>query len=70
LTEQGNRILQESIQARQGWLNQLADLFTPAEQEQLNSALQLLIEKSKLLGEDDADLPNLRTLVDLQEKKL
>lgn len=70
LTEIGNHILQESIKARQGWLNQLAELFTLDEQEQINFVLQLLIEKSKLLGEDDADLPNIRALVDLQEKKL
>jgi len=70
LTEQGNRILQDSIQARQGWLNQLAALFTPAEQEQLHQALQLLIEKSKLLGEDDADLTGFRALMDLQKKSL
>ncbi|MGB9640154.1 MAG: MarR family winged helix-turn-helix transcriptional regulator [Anaerolineales bacterium] len=55
LTDSGNRLLQESIQARQGWLNQLAACFSPVEQEQINQALQLLIEKSKLLGEDEAE---------------
>lgn len=49
LTEAGERIVQESMAARQSWLDRLADKLTPAEQEQVNHSLQLLIEKAETL---------------------
>lgn len=45
LTEKGLRTLQESIQARQSWVDGLARLLTPAEQKQVTAALSLLVEK-------------------------
>lgn len=54
LTPAGEQIVRDSIAARQGWLDRLAELLTPAEQEQVNAALQLLIAKTALL---DADTP-------------
>lgn len=49
LTEAGERIVQESMAARQSWLDRLAEKLTQAEQEQVNHSLQLLIEKAKTL---------------------
>jgi DNA-binding MarR family transcriptional regulator len=49
LTEAGERIVQESMAARQSWLDRLADKLTPAEQEQVNHSLRLLIEKAETL---------------------
>jgi len=59
LTEAGERIIQESIQARQKWLPSLAELLTPAEQEQVEASLRLLIERAALL-EEDALVKNLQ----------
>ena len=55
LTEAGERIVQESMAARQGWLNQLSGRLSQAEQKQVNAALQLLIEKTTLLDKTTAD---------------
>ena len=49
LTEAGERIVGESIAARQSWLTQVAELLPAGEQQQVNAALQLLIEKTTLL---------------------
>ncbi|MCA1899705.1 MAG: MarR family transcriptional regulator [Chloroflexi bacterium] len=49
LTEAGLRVSEQSMQARQGWLDQLAASLTPAEQAQIQAALQLLIERAKAL---------------------
>jgi DNA-binding MarR family transcriptional regulator len=46
LTEKGSRILQESIQARQSWLDDLARLLTATEQGQVIAALNILIERA------------------------
>ncbi len=46
LTVAGQQIVQESMAARQAWLAHLVTLLTPAEQEQVNAALQLLIDKA------------------------
>ena len=50
LTEAGEAIVQESIAARQGWLDHLAEKLTPAEREQVHASLQLLINNAKTLG--------------------
>ncbi len=49
LTEAGMRVSEQSMQARQNWLDQLANSLTPAEQAQVQAALQLLIERSAAL---------------------
>ena len=49
LTEAGEQVAEQSMQARQNWLDQLAERFTPAEQEQILAALKLLIKKSETL---------------------
>ena len=49
LTERGDQILHGSIQARQRWLRDLASLLDPAEQQQVVSALKILIEKAEQL---------------------
>lgn len=49
LTEKGRRILQEGIQARQGWLDDLANIMTPKEQDQVVAALKIMIEKANQL---------------------
>ncbi|MCL5995304.1 MAG: MarR family transcriptional regulator [Chloroflexi bacterium] len=53
LTSAGRQIVQESIVVRQSWLDRLAELLTPEEQEQVNVALQLLIEKTVRLDEEE-----------------
>jgi DNA-binding MarR family transcriptional regulator len=55
LTDAGEQIVQESMAARQGWLVRLVELLSPSEQEQVNAALQLLIEKTTLLDEQNLD---------------
>ena len=55
LTEKGNQIMQESIHARQGWLEDLAKSLTVSEKEQATAALKILIDKAKNL-ENPADL--------------
>jgi DNA-binding MarR family transcriptional regulator len=49
LTSKGERILKESIQARQGWLDAVAQQLTPQEQQQVVAALNILVEKASLL---------------------
>ncbi len=55
LTEAGERLVQESMAARQGWLTQVAELLSVAEQKQVGAALQLLIAKTTLLDETTAE---------------
>jgi DNA-binding MarR family transcriptional regulator len=45
LTEKGRRILDEAIQARQSWLEELAHSLSPSEKDSVISALKLLIGK-------------------------
>ena len=49
LTEAGEQVAEQSMQARQGWLDQLAEQLSPTEQEQVNAALEILIQKSQAL---------------------
>jgi MarR family 2-MHQ and catechol resistance regulon transcriptional repressor len=46
LTEKGHQVLQESAQAHLGWLDALASLLTPQEQNQVMMALTILIERA------------------------
>jgi DNA-binding MarR family transcriptional regulator len=54
LTEKGARTIQESIHARQGWLQDLSKTLSPVEKEQVTAALRILIDKTKGL-ENPAD---------------
>lgn len=49
LTEEGHRKLQESIQARQVWLDDLAYLLSPEEQGQVIGTLRMLIDRANQL---------------------
>ncbi len=49
LTEKGRRMLKASVQARHGWLEHLAESLSPAEREQVASALKLLRERTEQL---------------------
>jgi MarR family transcriptional regulator, organic hydroperoxide resistance regulator len=46
LTDKGRQVLQDSLHARQGWLDDLGKDLSPAEKEQVIAALQILIEKA------------------------
>lgn len=49
LTPHGQAVLDAGLQARQKWLDDLAELLTPAEQDQIAAALQLLADKAAQL---------------------
>lgn len=49
LTDKGRQILQESIAARQGWLENLSRTLSDSQREQVAAALNILIEKAKQL---------------------
>ncbi len=49
LTDKGRQVLRESIQARQGWMEELANLLTPDEQAQVAAALETLLSKAQQL---------------------
>jgi len=49
LTDKGRRIMQASMQARQGWLDDLVHILSPGEREQVASAIKVMIEKTKQL---------------------
>ena len=47
LTDLGRKTLMESVHARQAWLIDLADSMSASEQEQVQAALTLLVEKAR-----------------------
>jgi DNA-binding MarR family transcriptional regulator len=49
LTDKGRQILQESIAARQGWLENLSLTLSDSQREQVTAALNILIEKANQL---------------------
>lgn len=49
LTDKGRQILQESLHARQGWLDDLAGALSPGEKEQIITSLNILIGKASQL---------------------
>jgi DNA-binding MarR family transcriptional regulator len=53
LTEKGRGILQESLHARQNWLDELAETLSPTEKETVMAALDILNEKANLLQEQN-----------------
>ena len=46
LTAKGRQLMQQSIHARLGWLDELVEVMQPEEQAQIVAALRILIEKS------------------------
>ena len=49
LTGEGHKLLDDIIQTRQSWLNDLADLLTPEEKDRVLGALNILVEKTNQL---------------------
>ena len=49
LSKQGEVVLQEGLQARQKWLEDLVKLMSPGEQEQVIAALNIMLEKANQL---------------------
>ena len=49
LTDKGRHILQESLHARQSWLDDLAGALSPAEKDQIITSLNILIDKASQL---------------------
>jgi DNA-binding MarR family transcriptional regulator len=49
LTEKGIQAVHEGIHARQGWLDDLANMLSASEKEQVAAALKILIDKTKQL---------------------
>jgi len=50
LTEEGCRVLEESIRARQDWLDDLANTIPDNEKEPIIAALNTLIERANQIG--------------------
>lgn len=46
LTDDGRQLVRESIAARQGWLDNLAQALSDCEKEQIGTALNILIDKA------------------------
>ncbi|MEJ5308271.1 MAG: MarR family transcriptional regulator [Anaerolineae bacterium] len=55
LTDKATRIIQENFRLQHTWLGELAGSFTPAEQEQVQAALHLMLEKMKQLDEIEGE---------------
>jgi len=51
ITDEGNRILEEGIRARQSWLDHLGETLSAGEKETIMQALVILIDKVKYLEE-------------------
>jgi len=49
LTDKGNRVLEEGIRARQRWLDDLTATLSDSEKETIMGALNVLIDKARLL---------------------
>jgi DNA-binding MarR family transcriptional regulator len=49
VTAQGLQVLQESFRARLGWVDELAQVLSLSEQEQVRESLELLIERTNQL---------------------
>ena len=49
LTDTGKQLLKNGIHARQEWIQDLAELLTPAEKEQVTAAMKILIAKANQL---------------------
>jgi DNA-binding MarR family transcriptional regulator len=51
LTEKGRQLVDESLQVRHGWLDELAQLLTPEQQAQAVTSLDLLTQAAQQLGD-------------------
>lgn len=51
LTDKGRQVLKESVQARQGWVDNLAESMSASEKQQIQAALGTLIDKTTHLGQ-------------------
>jgi DNA-binding MarR family transcriptional regulator len=51
LTAEGLRVLQESIRARQRWLNDLSETLSGPEKETVIAALTVLIDRARHTGQ-------------------
>ena len=51
LTDKGCRIMQESVQARQGWLEDLVSILSEDEKKQIAAAVKVLIDKTNQLDQ-------------------
>ena len=51
LTDAGNALVNQAIEARQGWMQPLVAQLNPAEQAEVERALRMLIEKSAILDQ-------------------
>jgi DNA-binding MarR family transcriptional regulator len=51
LTNKGCRIMQESVRARQGWLDDLVSSLSARQKEQIAAAVKILIEKTNQLDQ-------------------
>ena len=55
ISEKGNNILREAFSVQEELLHRLADSFTPDEQEQIDTALKLLLNKFEELNLNSVD---------------
>ena len=62
LTDAGQELAQQALEARQGWMQPLVDELNPAQQIQVENALRLLIEKSIILDQPMAETTHKGTL--------
>ncbi len=53
LTAKGKELIERSMQARQGWLEKVARLLTPEQQETIIASLKLLTEMAQALDQED-----------------
>ena len=51
LTDKGCRIMQESVRARQGWLDDLVSRLSAGQKEQIAAAVKILIKKTNQLDQ-------------------
>ena len=49
LTEEGTRVIKESVSARLGWIDALEESFSEKEKEQITKSMRLIIEKVELI---------------------
>ena len=52
LTDKGRRIIQESVEARQGWLEDFVSLLSEREKEQIAAAVKIMIAKTNQLDQE------------------
>jgi len=57
LTDKGHQVLQEGINARQGWLNELGEHLSAGEKDQVVAALKILVHKARQFSQDAEPRP-------------